>query len=370
VSRSHAGWTVRLEPFTPTEQLQAAWTDLQSRSECSYFQSWGWVSAWAAGIEPGRLEVLRVDFEERPVALALLGHRLLRRHKIVPSRALLLFESGIAASDAVTMEHNGWLIERGREPEALAHALSGLRKARRGWDEILISAMDEQPARVLSQAAQAAGLHLVSRYSKPTFCVSLDRLRARGGDAFADFSSNTRQQIRRAIRGYEARGPLTITEAATLEQARAFFAELRDLHTAHWNAKGLPGAFAPPFAAAFHERLIGSRFAHGEIQLLRICAGDRLLGLLYNFVLGGVVYNYQTAFAYDDDPKLKPGLVCHAQAIVHLLTRGARTYDLLMGEQRYKKSLAHEESRMLWLAVHRHRLRLALDRAAGAVPLT
>jgi CelD/BcsL family acetyltransferase involved in cellulose biosynthesis len=369
-SASPSDWTVDVSPLNCSQQLEDEWCDLQTRADCSYFQSWGWVRAWATGAQGAGLQLLRIARGERPVALAIIGRRLLRRHKLVPSRALLLFESGSPAFDAVTMEHNGMIIERGVESEALEHALRSLSASRLKWDELLVSAIDESSATTLARAARNAGMHAVSRYSKPTFTVSIERLRKKGGDVFSDFSSNTRQQIRRAIRGYESHGEITVTEARTLEQAQEYLAELRKLHAAHWNGKGVPSAFVSDFGVAFHDGLVASRFAHGEIQMLRVSAGTLVLGYLYNLVLGATVYNYQSGFAYDTDAKLKPGLVCHVKTIAHLVGGTAVTYDLLMGEQRYKRSLAHDESRMLWLAIHRHRLRSALDCWSGAKPVS
>ena len=62
--------------------------------------------------------------------------------------------------------------------------------------------------------------------------------------------------------------------------------------------------------------------------MLRITAGGRIIGYLYNFVHAGHVYNYQSGFAYEDDPVVKPGFVSHYLAIEHYLA-GTATIDLI-----------------------------------------
>ena len=111
----------------------------------------------------------------------------------------------------------------------------------------------------------------------------------------------------------------------------------------------------------FHRTLIRDRFAAGEIQLLRVAAGGAPIGYLYNFVHDGHVYAYQSGFRYDDDPKLKPGLVTHAMAIEHNLRAGARVYDFMAGEGQHKASLGTGSSELFWLVLQRDRLRFRVE---------
>jgi CelD/BcsL family acetyltransferase involved in cellulose biosynthesis len=149
--------------------------------------------------------------------------------------------------------------------------------------------------------------------------------------------------------------------AKTLEQARDFFVELKILHQRHWQSKENPGAFGSLFANEFHETLIQTRFPYGEIQIAEFSAGPKRIGYLYNFVLEDVVTNYQTGLCYEDNPKLKPGLVAHSLAIDHNLRQGLGTYDLLMGKQRYKRNLATHTEDMVWLALQKRRLRFQVE---------
>ena len=56
---------------------------------------------------------------------------------------------------------------------------------------------------------------------------------------------------------------------------------------------------------------------------------------------------------YDPDPKLKPGLVSHYLCIEHHLREGARIYDFMAGDARYKASLGEPGPEMLHLVIQR-----------------
>src|SRR6185369_16995464 len=107
-------------------------------------------------------------------------------------------------------------------------------------------------------------------------------------------SSNLRAQLRQSRTFAERTGPLTLTAAGSPSQALEFFEKMIVLHTAYWQGRGKPGAFATPFSKAFHREIITSREGAGTAQLLELSAGAQVLGYLYNFQHGMRVYSYQS----------------------------------------------------------------------------
>jgi CelD/BcsL family acetyltransferase involved in cellulose biosynthesis len=88
----------------------------------------------------------------------------------------------------------------------------------------------------------------------------------------------------------------------------------------------------------------------GEIALLRLSAGERLVGYLYNFEFRGNAANYQSGFDYEGAKRHQtPGLTCHHYAIVDAASRGFDRYDFLAGDDRYKRSLATAAAGLDWL---------------------
>lgn len=347
---------------TDLDSIEAQWLDLQERSPCSFFQSWGWVGTWLRCQPAGTaLKYVRVVENDRTVGLGLIGSHLATRHRIIRSRQWYVSETGDPLRDGLTVEHNGLLIEHGATDRVLNAMFNWLSAQRSAWDEFVLSGIRAEDAARYVQAAETFGLRTITRWSKPYYYVDAEDLRAHRGDYLAALSGNTRYQIRRAMREYERIGPLSAVQAGTLDQALAFFEELVQLHQTYWRARGQPGAFASEFALRFHRSLIRTHFAQGSIQLLRIAAGGDVIGYLYNFAHRGVIASYQSGFRYSDNPKLKPGLVSHSLAIQANLASGARIYDLLMGRQQYKEMLATGSGEMSWLVIQQPRIRFALE---------
>lgn len=357
------GWIVRLEESHEPQRLGEAWRALQRRAACSFFQSWGWIGPWLEAA-PARRQplVLRVAHGQCTAGLALLGRGRRSRRPLAPVRTLLVSETGDADYDALTVEHNGFLVERGREREIIVRALRFLLAAAVPWDELVLGGAEDRVSRMYTEAAAAAGLSPRVCEAHPYFFVDLARLRGGERDYLATVPGpNTRHQVRRALRAYASRGTVALRVAATVTEALEYLARLRELHQRRWRARGQPGAFAHPRAWEFHERLVRAGLTRGEVQLVCVRAGRAPLGYLYNFVFDGVVYNYQGGFAYEDDARLKPGLVAHALTIGHNAALGHRRYDFLMGEQRYKRSLADGEGVMQRVSLRRPRLGLRLE---------
>lgn len=346
------------------DSLSKNWIDLESRSEHSYFQSWGWISTWLLSLPDEALpNLVCVYTNGRITALVLLGYSTSIRHYIFWSRSFHVLETGKHEYDGLTIEHNGLLIENGLSDQILPVLMKELAQRRyRKWDEIHVSGLGYEKSREYQAACRTSSLLGQALYDKPFFFVDLEYIRDSDQSYLDCLSSNTRYQIRRALRVYETYGEIEVEEADTLPVALSFFSELVTLHQQYWNSKGESGAFGSSFKQLFHDQLIRRRFHHGEIQLLRIRAGRELVGYLYNFVYQGRVYNYQSAFKYQEgNNKLKPGHVSHYMAILYNLSAGRTTYDLLMGNQRYKRSLSTGEGRMVWFVIQKPRLRFFLE---------
>ena len=353
---------VTFEPLADLDALGASWRNLERRAlESSFFQSWTWVGSWLGAL-PGLagLRLLTVRDAGSIVALGVLGRRTLRRHGVLPVRGLFVGETGDPAFDMLTVEHNGLLLDSAVADAALAAALTELRTAE-PWDEIKISGVERRAADRYRTAFSLRGCRVLVRNETPHYTIALERLRAEGRDFASTLSSNTRSQVRRSMREYEKRGPLKVRVAGDRLQAEAALDALRELHQAYWNARGKPGAFATPFATEFHRRLIATGLRRGEIQLAEVASGPETIGILYNFVHRGAVLNYQSGLRYETDSRLKPGLVAHVLLIEQNLQLGARVYDLLMGDERYKKSLATDEGTMCALVVQRNRLKFRFE---------
>jgi len=358
---------VRIEEVSDIAIIGVAWRALEPHCDASFFQSWGWVGTWLASLPAETRPMLfTAEVDAQPVGLAVVVPQKLRRHGLIASRALFLQETGRRDYDFI-VEHNGILVKRGLERSVFDEFLRLLASEGGGWDEFFISGIRADDVLFDGALAERHGLRLRVLRSSSSRYVDLADLRATGCDYLSMLSSNTRYQIRRAIRRYEESGPLQLTTADSLEQAQCFFGQLKVLHQAYWTAKGESGSFARESWERFHRNLIDARFHHGEIQLIRIAAGDRVVGYLYNFVRNGWVYVLQSGFAYENDSALHPGYVCHYLAIQYNLERSAGIYDFLAGDARYKSSLARGDHPLVWVVLQRRRLKFWLEDSLRAL---
>jgi CelD/BcsL family acetyltransferase involved in cellulose biosynthesis len=331
-----------VDPFHP--RVEATWRRLEAGARPSYFLTWGWIENWLACVpRTDRPQLAIVSRDGAAIAAFFIGRRRGLRHGVLPTRAIYLNATGVPRFDELCIEHNQVL----GEPISIDALIELLP---RDWDELFLPGI--APA-----LAGSSRVRVEKEVAAPY--VDLARVRASTGGYVALLGSSTRAQVRRARR---VAGPLTVEVAAELDQALAIYDELVALHQASWQARGEPGAFADPWFDAFHRRLIARRFAHGEIQLVRVRAGGVTLGCLYNLVANGRVLFYQSGLARFDDPHLKPGFLCHAAAIEHCAAAGLAIYDLLGGDARYKQQLATDEARLAWICVQQPRARFAIER--------
>ncbi|MEZ5835475.1 MAG: GNAT family N-acetyltransferase [Geminicoccaceae bacterium] len=316
-----------------------------------------WLGTWLAtsGSTPGLLCCR--DGDELRAAGFLAASRQRRLGGLVRSRRWNLNTSGDPAIDTVFLEYNGLIGQSADDPDPLLEALEYL-DGQPGWDELHLHGLQANVAEALQRRWRRSRVV----WEAPTYRIDLDELRRDGRDLLSRLSRNSRQQVRRAMKLYEERGPLSVRIAADSRESLAFFDDMKRLHIGTWSARGHDkGAFGQSYFETFHRHMITRHPGDHRVEMMAITAGNEPVGYLYNFVAGGHVHNYQCGFADEKDNRLKPGLVSHVMAIGHHMRNGAGIYDLLAGDQRYKSSLASPGPSLQSLVIWRARPGLVLE---------
>jgi hypothetical protein len=129
-----------------------------------------------------------------------------------------------------------------------------------------------------------------------------------------------------ALRAYEARGALELSEAASIGEAKAFFDTMKQSHIASWQRRRRRHAFATPHFERFQCALIEREFGRCAVQLLRIAVGGAPIGYLHNLRSNGIVYAYRSDFD-GGHCGLSPGVVSHALAL-HITPSAASGFTI------------------------------------------
>lgn len=331
-----------LESLPDLTQLEKLWRGLDHTGAHSFFASWTWIGTLLRQMQT-RPYLLKAMHGGELAGLALLTPVEGRLHGLLPVRQLWFNASGEASLDAVMIEHNafaggavGWAaLLRWFEHEAIA-------------DELVLPGIDPPQT--------PAGKLLVVEKHSHGWRTPLKGLGAEG--IASAISSNARQQLRRSMRAYEG---LTLDRAPDAATALEWFDAMKALHVKSWTRRGRQHAFHTPAFEAFHRALIAG--GEGDVDLLRVRAGGRAIGYLYNFRRNGVVSAYQSGFD-DEDPNRRPGYVCHAMAIAHYAQVGEGCYDFLAGANRLKQSFGLERYELCWRRYRKPTLSFRAEHAA------
>ncbi len=310
------------------DRLENLWRGLESRS---FFTSWDWVGTWLRTLPP-RFDphLICAVRSGKMVGLAIGIFSRSSRFLIVHTRQLHLNATGDAEFDNITIEHNDFAGEAGLLPAFLE------------W----FSQADCADELVLPGVSPANAPHIpgLLRSAREVPAFANDALSTVARDRLASMlSRNARQQLNRNIRDLSRFGSLCVEEADNPVSAHAWFGGLKELHVRSWTRRGKRHAFSEPYFEVFHRALVSSR----AVQLLRIRAGERVLGYLYNFRFGDTVNAYQSGFA-DEDGEDRPGYVSHVLAIEHCAKLGATRYDFLAGDNRLKRSFGPSRYVLCW----------------------
>jgi len=337
------------------EGALSQWKQLCERSETSYYISPGWIATWCISLDSmHQLYLMKVIKDGECIYACILSTSNKMRQGIVPTRLVSVYSCGDLYLDSICGIYNHFLKLKD-ENISIRDVVNSFPFK---WDEFYFpgASIQDFPGSDFDAYDEK---YIIYDYDKPAYHVNLTVIGKTLDSFLATLSQNTRSQIRRSMRYYIEFGELQIHEADSLQSAREMLDEMYYLGRLRKDAQGIVSALNP-FVIKFNDNLLKSRFSAHEIQVLKITAGDQLVGYLYNHVYNGTVYFYQCGFHYYEDNKIKPGLVAHTLAIVYNAQKNHAIYDFGAGEDRYKKSLSNGKSTLVWVRLLKPTLKMKM----------
>ena len=350
-----------LQHLPSLDRVEDLWRGFGESGTPSFFVSWTWIGTWLTSI-PAAIAplLLTASRGKETVAAAILVARPETGHGILGTSQLHFNGTGDPDLDCIMIEHNGFAGPHHSDPELWPGFVRWFAGGAASADELVIPGIEK------TAVERFASPNLLrSSRDVPAHRAPLALLAQQGGFE-ASLSANARQQLRRAQRRYGEWGEIALDEAQTVEQALAYFDALKELHIRSWTRRGKSHAFCHPFFETFHRALIARGVPERSVQVLRISAGGRPIGYLYNFRHGARISAYQSGFE-DGDPAFRPGYVCHALAIEAAAAEGAQEYDFLAGSNRLKETFGRENYVLSWCTLRQPKLKFRAEAAARAV---
>lgn len=170
-------------------------------------------------------------------------------------------------------------------------------------------------------------------------------------------SRPTRKRLLQKARRLEELGARVVRADSPGDSATGMEAFLR-LHTEQWRQRGRAGRWMDPRGVRFHQLLAEGLAKHHWLDLCWLHVGANALAAVYDFRFGKSVYSYLSAVDLHGMHRLSPGIILTLWRIRAAIGDGYAWYDLLRGEEPYKKMLgARPYPNCSYQVVHRKRWR-------------
>ncbi|RMF99776.1 MAG: GNAT family N-acetyltransferase [Planctomycetota bacterium] len=151
-------------------------------------------------------------------------------------------------------------------------------------------------------------------------------------------SKNQRRNVRRRMRDHIDSGHAVLQSVSSLEMLRRGCDILIDLHQRRRQSLGEPGCFASERFRRFHLEMMPDLLRKGMLGLHWVEYDGVPVAVDYQLQGAGIVYAYQAGID-PDRLDVSPGHLANLLTIRRAIEHGARVFDFLRGDERYKADL-------------------------------
>ncbi|MBV8850037.1 MAG: GNAT family N-acetyltransferase [Methylobacteriaceae bacterium] len=324
----------RVEVHEDPRAALDAWTELEAIAPITGYQTRRFLLPWldTLGERRGFSAMISVarDTAGRPVALLPLG--LARRG---PFR-VALFLGDRQSNFNLPLMRPGVQFDRAA-CEALLRETA--RKAPQRLDLFLLL---NQPFAWGGAANPFASL---SRRESPSFGYATTLAREGEDAASTKTSKNTRRRLRKKEQRLATFGQIAYERAATPERAGAILEAFLRQKKSRFSRAGLDPEFARPQMRAFLDRAATRGLMDGRaaFELHALCVGERIVATYGAIRHGSSLHAMFNSFDQEPDiARCSPGDLLLHRMLENARSQGVTSFDLGIGEARYKASVCEE----------------------------
>lgn len=321
------------------EELAHKWIALQSKTNSSAFVAWFWMKQWLAqkNLTTNNCLCIEVTQGQDTVGLALFGIKTKRIFWGLSFKQYFLHKSGNIKEDQTWIEHNTFLLHKDYEQqlaEEICQELVNIQQI----DDIKIGLSSPRFINMIN----LVGFNIRTELSSPGYLANLDGFSTLD-DYLGSLSKNTRSHIKRSIKLLNEQSPLQLVLAKNAAEKDTVLKSIADLHRVKWRSTVYGSGFDNPCFYQFHRSLIQEPQSAKNCRLYTLYQDDVALGHVYLLTYGDRWSFYLSALHFNDDNRIKVGLVIHSLIIEQAIKEGITVYDFLAGEAQYKNSLSNAQ---------------------------
>lgn len=344
---SEEGTTVEcLTTFDQFRILEQEWEQLSAQRVDTIFLSYLWLQEW--------WHIYGADYQIWTLA-ARQGGKLIGVMPLILSRALFgirrLMFMGVGE---LTPNHLDVITDPEKRDQVFRAFVAHLCQRASVWDVLELDKIpgDSSSMDLLSAALRAEGLSVRTEISATCPYIELP---ASFEEYLASRGSTTRESYRRVRRKLEKDFPAaSYGMAQTPEEVRRVMGALIQLHQARWLQQGFLGSFSNQEFIDFHCTMAQKALRSNMLRLYYLQVNDEIIAVYYCYRIADSVQFYLGGFD-ERYSKYSPGILINAFAIEQSILEGAKHFDFLEGEERYKQHwMTHSRENLVLRAFRRN----------------
>ena len=320
-----------IQDISGFQRLKEEWTCLLDDSESkNVFMTWEWLYTWwrVYGLNNGKLQLNLIELRDENGRLV--GIAPLKTRKSMFLKRLELIGDG---ADVIS-EYLGFVSRKGYEKE-VAESIDKIINKLHGTDIVSLKPLQSQSLESWGSLKWPHGR--VLEFSR---CPVVDLPKSWSEflkTQSANFKKKAKEYYRVCRRDLNLRFVLVDSE----NELNGWVKELERLHNLRWN--GESRAFNSDSYKKFHLDIARQFLSNGWLRLFLLFNGEKPIAALYCFAYNGVYYYYQSGRdpAYE---KYHVGYVLMNLAIQEAINEGAIEFDMLTGEETYKRRWAKRKN--------------------------